>query len=500
MKTTAPEKTYKIHMGPARFTADLCDGSERGEYVNQDYILHTLGKPQRAINLMYCYYPNEEMWPKRASEAYAGKNVSFAWDYPYDDYFPYTGGLGGDMNGEVFKQMRDIRRHGMDVILTLTMDPKVSDDQIRAIGRDLRHFGRIEVRLNHECTGDWFSFTKRASYAELGQFFVHAANLIREEAPNVKMIICAGAVEDLEKGTVEKEDEFKDAVVAADVWSMDKYLSLHWGWPYDIAEVGGKSFARYSVADVYKKGKATFNRYKELNGGEAKPFVLAELNADADVTGPYDQVEMIKEYVELLRADKDTWLTGFTFYQFRDRGRLGLEVEDPNDKTVGIRQPMMDYYINLINSPDFLPKMTELEKISVNGTELKNPETLRFGGARDCEGIAMEFKLSGNPVFFELYFDENEALVNSNFMIEANGQWFHKAPGTKCIDLMEAFFKKPLKGSETVTVRLFTPPASGENKVGDGDDLLNSYTTVKHLPKVRIGEKPIVEKVFDPHA
>lgn len=28
----------KIHMGPAKCAVDLGDGSERGEYVNQDYI------------------------------------------------------------------------------------------------------------------------------------------------------------------------------------------------------------------------------------------------------------------------------------------------------------------------------------------------------------------------------------------------------------------------------------------------------------------------------
>ena len=35
----------KIHMGPAKCAVDLGDGSERGEYVNQDYILNKLGRP-----------------------------------------------------------------------------------------------------------------------------------------------------------------------------------------------------------------------------------------------------------------------------------------------------------------------------------------------------------------------------------------------------------------------------------------------------------------------
>ena len=52
-------KAKALHMGPAQCAVDLGDGSERGEYVNQDYILQKLGRPHRAVNLMYCYYPND---------------------------------------------------------------------------------------------------------------------------------------------------------------------------------------------------------------------------------------------------------------------------------------------------------------------------------------------------------------------------------------------------------------------------------------------------------
>ena len=108
----------RIHRGPARTAMDLTDGSERGEYVSQDYILKTLGRPMRSINLMYCYYPLDKTFPVRARHAFADRSVAFQWDYPYDDYFPYTGGLKGTRNGEVFRQMQDIRRHGQDVTLT----------------------------------------------------------------------------------------------------------------------------------------------------------------------------------------------------------------------------------------------------------------------------------------------------------------------------------------------------------------------------------------------
>ena len=43
-------KAYSVHMGKAKCAVDLGDGSERGEYVNQDYILHKLGRPHRSIS------------------------------------------------------------------------------------------------------------------------------------------------------------------------------------------------------------------------------------------------------------------------------------------------------------------------------------------------------------------------------------------------------------------------------------------------------------------
>lgn len=79
-------KIYSLHMGKAKCAVDLGDGSERGEYVNQDYILNKMGRPHRSISLMYCYYPLDKEFPGRISEVMKDEDVSFAWDYPYDDY------------------------------------------------------------------------------------------------------------------------------------------------------------------------------------------------------------------------------------------------------------------------------------------------------------------------------------------------------------------------------------------------------------------------------
>ena len=478
------EKIYGIHMGAAKCAVDLGDGSERGEYVNQDYILHALGRPHRSISLMYCYYPLDKEWPGRISEVMKDANVTFQWDYPYDDYFTYKGGLNGTTDDEPFTCMRDVRRHGQDVTLTLTVDPNVSDEHLIAIAKDLRPFGRLLLRINHEATGDWFSFTKRTTYQGVADFFVRFSKIIHEHAPNVKTIICIGGVEHPEKGPeIEKEKEFAQCIPEADIWSVDKYMALHWGWPFDVAQKGGNSFSRSKVRDTYNLTKLSFERYKELNGGVAKPMVMSEFNADGDVTGAYDQAMMVKEFCDIMDEENADWFSGFTFYQFRDRGRLGLEIQDPNNADVGIPQPVMQTYKEIIHSERFLPKMEQ-------NAEIELPITLRWGGAEDADGLAIPMHFDSNPHFCEVYFDEDD---DSNYMMEINGRWFYKSPEAKCIDLMSAFYEKPLDGACDMTLKLFAPPASGENDPSQGDDWAeNYYYTVKKLPKIRLEFEPVV--------
>ena len=474
------EKIYKIKLGKAMCAVDLGDGSERGEYVGQDYILRKLGRPHRSISLMYCYYPLDKQWPARISEAMKDADVSFQWDYPYDDYFPYLGGIGGNTDGEPFTCMRDVRRHGQDVTLTLTIDPAVTDEMLAAIGDDLRPFGRVFLRINHEATGNWFSFNKRATYQEVADFYCRASRIIKEHAPNVQTILCIGGVENPEKGgKIEKEKEFAQAVRETDIWSVDKYMALHWGWPYDVAEPGGNSHSRSSVNSTYEHTKLSYERFKYLCGGQVKPMVMSEFNADGDVTGAYEQAEMVKLFCDRLKAEKADWFTGFTFYQFRDRGRLGLEIEDPNDSNVGIEQPVMQTYKEIIHDEWFMPSMTEQGEVTL-------PVTLRWGNSEDAEGIAIPVHFDSNPHFCELIFEDD-----SNLMIELNGRWFYKSPKAKTIDLMSAFYEKPLSGSTDMTLKIFAPPATGENDLSAGDGIFNYYYTLEKLPSVRIRTAPV---------
>lgn len=472
-------KTYSVHMGKAKCAVDLGDGSERGEYVNQDYILHKLGRPHRGVSLMYCYYPYDEQFPARVSEACKDMEISFAWDYPYDDYFTYKGGLDGTTDGEPFTQMRDVRRHGQEVVLTLTIDPKVTDEHLIAIAKDLKPFGRMMLRINHEATGDWFSFTKRASYQEIADFYCRFNKILKEYAPNVSTILCIGGIEDPNATEIIMEKEFSQAVKDTDIWSVDKYMALHWGWPYDVAERGGNSHSRSSVTDTYKLTKMSYRRFKEINGGVSKPMVMSEFNADGDVTGAYEQAEMVRDFCELLKNDPEEWFSAFTFYQFRDRGRLGLEIEDPNYPDCGIEQPVMQTYKEIIHDDFFKPSMTR-------GDEIQFPVKLRWGGSEDAEGLEIPLHFEKNPHFCEVTFDDD-----SNLMLEINGKWFYKSPKAKTIDLMSAFFEKPLDGEADLTLRIFAPPASGENDLSIEDGLYNSYTTIEKLPKIRILFEPV---------
>lgn len=478
----------KVYLKPAPCALDMGDGSERGLYVNQDYLLQKMRKVHRGISLMYTYYPNDKGWPGRASVVHKQETPTGAWNYPYEDYFPYRGGKEGLRDDEPFKFMKEIRQRGQEVVLTLTIDPSLTEEELIPVAKDLRPYGRILLRVNHECTGTWFCFNKRATYQQLADFFVLVCKVMHQYAPNVKVILCAGMWQP-ETGKLEMEDIFLEAHKAADIWSGDQYLSLHWGWPVDVATKETANYAAYDVDAVYEKAKNTLKRLREITGQD-KPMVLSELNADGDVNGPFEQSNYMKHFMERLQKDDEKWLSAFTMYQFRDDGRLGLEITDPNNSEVGIEQPMMAMYKEELHRPFFSQPIESGEAVNF-------PVKLRWGSSEDSEGIETDVHFNKTPHFFELYFEDE--LLDMNLMIEFGGYWFYKKPGVKCVDLMSYFFENPLNGPADMKVRLFTPPADGLNHpesgdsdtAADGDWMYNTYTVLPKLPKIRIDEEPI---------
>lgn len=459
-------KYYKVHLGKAKCGLDLGDGSERAEYVCQDYILNKLGRTHRYVNIMYTFYPKDKQWPQRISEACKDMKINYQWDYPYDDYFPY-----GE-NWQPFEQMKDIRRHGQDVLLTLTIDCSLEDSYLRKIAKQLKPFGRMRIRINHECAGDWFTHNRRFSYEEVGAFFVRFHNILKEEAPNVSTIFCAGFLKD-DGSEIEHQSEFLNAYKSADIWSADCYLALHFGWPYDIAEKTSGRFNHSSVDYYYNRFKNTSERLTNLCG--KKPMTTAEFNTDGDVTGSFNQGESIIRFARKFRDNKATWFEGISLYQFRDRGRLGLELEDPNNKSVGIERPLLEDYKKILYDSYFMPEIKTNEEIHF-------PIKLRWGGSEDADGIEIPIIFEKTPEFCEITIEEKLSL-----MIEVNGRWFYKSPEVKTIDLLPAFYKNKFNDKKEISVKIFATPLNGENFDDGNDDWnFNYYAEMKNPPNFRI--------------
>ena len=211
---------------------------------------------------------------------------------------------------------------------------------------------------------------------------------------------------------------------------------------------------------------------------------MSEFNADGDVTGAYEQSAMIKEFCDIVKEQEATWFSGFTFYQFRDRGRLGLEIEDPNNADVGIEQPAMQTFKDIIYDEYFYPSMT-------SGEELAFPAKMRWGGSEDSDGVSIPLHFDSNPTFCEITFDEP-----LNLMMEINGKWFYKSEKAKTIDLMPAFYNKPLDSAAELTLKIFAPPASGENVPSQGNDWqTNYYSELTKMPNIRIRFEPVIPEV-----
>ena len=436
---------YRVRLGPAPCAVDLGDGSERGEYVNQACVLGVLGRPHRSINLMYCYYPLDRGWPKRASEAF-GRTADFAWAYPYDDYFPYQGGPKGTTKGEPFGQICDARRHGQDVTLTLTVDCGVPESHLKWIARELKPFGRMRIRINHECDGEWFAFNKRYDRKTISEFFMRFNAILKENAPEIRTICCFGSI-DWNTGKVSHLDDLDLQLVHADIWSIDKYLALHWAWPYDICERYRPGGWKHEGVDlIWKEMHLVYEAFVERTGME-KPLEICEFNLDGDVVGPEAQAAELKEFYDRVRKKKPPFLKGITYYQFRDRGRLGLEQHDPNNPEVGVPQPFLAKYRELIRDPYFRPR--EEWRRMPRGSRL----AMEWRAADDSDGLGWKLRVPRRPEFLELKLPKR-----ANLMVRAGETWFYKKPGREWLDATAAA-RRP----GVLPVAVFAPPADGTN-------------------------------------
>jgi hypothetical protein len=461
---------FRVKLEPAACSLDLGDGSERGEYVSQDYIFRALGRPHRSINLMYCYYPYDKGWPQRASVAFPPSRP-FAWAYPYDDYFPYGGGRKGNTRGEPFQQMRDIRRHGQDVTLTLAIDCAVRSSELERLAEELAPFARMRLRINHECDGDWFAFNKRYKHEVIAAFFIRFAKILKKRAPSLQTICCWGTLDPKTK-KLKHFDALAPMLEHADIWSIDKYLSLHYGWPFNICEKGDiyKSYMRYGVPRIWDEMHFIYESFSKYTG-QKKPLEICEFNADGDVAGRRDQAALLTGFYRRVIKEKPKFLKGITYYQFRDRGRLGLEQEDPNLPGVGIASDFFEDYRRILHEErHFAPKET--------WTPLgpRRPRVMSHRASDDADGIGWRVKVPRDASFFEIKLPKE-----LNLLVRVGKGWFYKRPGTEWVDATGA----ARAAGSRVEVVIFAPPGDGTNPSSGRGFKSSIDTRLKTPPGVR---------------
>lgn len=332
----------------------LSDGSERGEYVPMPEVFSRFHKIHDGIQLMKTYYPNDPLWQThdRISKRTKLKNVSYAWDYEYDDYHPLD---IFEPKSKTLKQMEEIKTYGSDIYLTLTMDINLQENAIKKIFEKLNGFGRIYFRINHEENGSWFRHNKDGSPLQQAKFFVKCHNIAKSVSPQFKTVFSITSDMDSKSESVSpsslklSKGQLNKALKYADFWSIDKYLSLHYGWPFE--HPGKNGFSEYFSMTPDKWWSFIDESYIQmiLNAkGAAKPLFINEFNDDSDVNGYENQAENIKKIYSKIAEGNLNWLAGITLYQFRDRGGLGLETEKAGNAFTPL--PALSAYKSAINS------------------------------------------------------------------------------------------------------------------------------------------------------
>lgn len=309
----------------------LSNGSERSDFVPVDEIFAKMGRIHDGIQLMKTYYPSEPAWSDtlKISEQTAMKGVNYAWDYEYEDYHPFD---IWKEDSATRKQIEAIKRYGSDLHITITMELSLPDAEIARIVESLAPYGRVLLRINHEANGNWFRYSRQHTLQEYSDFFVRCHKIVKNKAPNIFTVFnlsadCyASCRMILDKGVLLGDGQLRDALKIADYWSIDKYTSLHWGWPFE-PEVTPEStsYFKETLQDWWQAIEETYLKMIWHNNLVAKPLFINEFNSDSNVDGPEGQAEIITAVYNRLAQGEFEWLAGITLYQFRDFGGLGLE-------------------------------------------------------------------------------------------------------------------------------------------------------------------------------
>ena len=200
------------------------------------------------------------------------------------------------------------------------------------------------------------------------------------------------------------------------------------------------------VDEVWRQITGIHRRFVQLTG-EDKGLEIGEFNTDGNVGGEIFQSKLTEAFYRRVLKQKPEFLKGITLYQFRDRGRLGLEREDPNHPGNGLSTPFLSVYKELIQEPYFQPKETWTQTKGF-GMEWRSSD--------DSDGLGWKIPLKSRPVFLEVLFEKG-----SNLVIKAGKKWCYKRPGVEWVDVTMAAVEWGV--SKPFPVVVFAPPADGMN-------------------------------------
>jgi hypothetical protein len=462
----------KIRLQPPPCTIGITDGSERGDYAGSGHMLKQIGRPHHVVNLMFQYYPDMEGWPTQGVKwrgFYRNNTLNKG-----DGYFPLSLAPDGPWGQRFLRQIEDVRAHGQEPQLTLTLHADTPDRDLVRIAQALAPYGQMRIRINHECNGTWFYFNQRWSYKEVSDLFIRFHHIIHEHAPLLKTVACwngKGEAYNDPKGKAADggqltPDQLGPMFKTADIVSYDQYASLHFGWPNpDFDPDHPDQYFQIPLQIWWDLLDEVHREMSELRG-EDTPIEVHEINEDADICGFEGQALWIRDfYREAVRRRYD-WLKNITFYMFRDRGGLGLEQEDVEDPAQYRVLPSMQAYCKAIDHEMFDLQITHGETVARNAAP-----ALRWTGPVDAEGLAFTWALSAPTAKVRVALP-----ADAHLLLNTGDQWHVKKSGEREID-----FTAP-RADPHFELRVFAPPADGRDNT-DG-----AFVTT--LP-----ERPVLQKV-----
>ena len=448
-----PSSLSAIQLLSPPCTLGITVGSERGSYVPQRHVLRRIGRPHHVVNLMFQHYPDMKDWPVQGVNYhgfYRNRQLNSG-----DGYFPLSLDSDGLWGQEFARQIADVRAYGSEPQLTLTLHADTPDATLIRIAEALRPFTPMRIRINHECNGTWFHFNERWTYAQVSALFVRFHNILHQYAPGVQTVACwNGNAENLHEPADRQpprgrltDDELGPAFRVADIVSIDQYASLHYGWPDPSFDPASPSqFFKVDPEAWWTEMGNIHAAICQLRGSDTD-IEIHEVNDDADIVGDEGQAAWIRRFYREVTERALPWLRNITFYQFRDRGGLGLERESLPDPDRYEDLPSLAAYRQAIDDSYFALRSHTLPGSGGVTHDLE----LSWSGPTEATGLRVAFDNVSTSRIDLILPTQQHVLVRDGAV------WHAKPVGKDHVTLGGA------AQDDRCTVDIFLPPPDGRN-------------------------------------